>query len=225
MLFGTTSKVWYDELFLGNVVMDGGPGTEHTVEDKILELLGAGLGPAVVASTLGITESRISQLLAQEAFATKVIAARLARVKGTVDRDNKWDKIEDALLEKLENIIVFIADPMKIIRMLQVVNAAKRRGAGAMEGQGAASAGTIVQITGPARVLMQFITNGNNEVIDVNGRSLVPMQSKAVMEQLKSRQMQLAVEKGDGNVGNEAARAILAPSAELSALQQAREAA
>jgi len=166
------------------------------MEEKILELLGGGYGPPMVASILGITESRISQLLADDIFASKVLAMRLARAKGTLDRDSKWDQLEDKLLKKFEDVIIFMNDPLKLLRALQVVNAAKRRGAGAGEGQGQAMAGTVVHISGPRNVLMQFITNGQNEVIEVGGRSMVPMASKKVMEELKARQS-LGVKQDD----------------------------
>lgn len=155
------------------------------MEERILELLGAGYKPPMVASVLGISESRISQLLAVDSFASKVLAMRLSRAKGTIDRDNKWDKIEDALLKKFEDVIVFMNDPLKLLRALQVVNAAKRRGAGSADSSEAGLTGTIVQINAPKNVVMQFVTNANNEVIDVNGRSMVPMASKKVMEELK----------------------------------------
>lgn len=155
------------------------------MEERVLELLGAGYKPPMVASILGISESRISQLLADDSFASKVLALRLSRAKGTIDRDNKWDKIEDTLLKKFEDAIVFMNDPLKLLRTLQVVNAAKRRGAGTADSGEAGMTGTIVQISAPKNVVMNFITNAQNEIIEVGGRSMVPMASKKVMEELK----------------------------------------
>ncbi len=181
------------------------------MEDKVLELLGAGYKPPMVASILGITESRISQLLAVDSFASKVLAMRLSRAKGTIDRDTKWDKIEDALLKKFEDVIVFMNDPLKLLRALQVVNAAKRRGAGTSDASEAGMTGTIVQINAPKNVVMQFITNGNNEVVEVGGRSMVPMASKKVMEELKRQTEQIHI---GSNYDDERSPALPAPSAE-----------
>ncbi len=176
----------------------------------MLELLGAGYKPPMVASVLGITESRISQLLSDDTFASKVLALRLARTKGTIDRDNKWDKIEDLLLKKFEDVMVFMNDPLKLLRALQVVNAAKRRGAGSDNSSEAGLTGTVVQINAPRNVVMQFITNGNNEVVEVGGRSMVPMASKKVMEELKRQTEQIHI---GSNYDDERSPALPAPSA------------
>jgi len=157
------------------------------MNDQILELLGSGLSPAMTSNVLGITESRISQLLSNEDFAAKVVAKRMASAQGLIARDGKYDKIEDKLLESLENSVRFLVDPMKVLRALQVINAAKRRGAPALEQQ-PITAQTIVQLQVPVIVAAKFVLNGQKEVVEIDGRSMAPLSHNGVLSKLKEMQ-------------------------------------
>ena len=74
------------------------------MRDKILKLLGQGLTPQLVATAVGCEPSYVSQLLSEEAFALEVAQARCANLEEATDRDKKYDKLEDAFLQKLEAI-------------------------------------------------------------------------------------------------------------------------
>lgn len=154
------------------------------MRDRALELLGSNMNPSMTASILGCSEGLISQYMSDEGFATQVAQRRLKNLQATIQRDNKWDNIEDMLLDKLKDLIPMMFDPMKIIRLVHTANVAKRRGA-ISNLDPTTTPQTVVPLVVPVNVAVQFMLNGNNEVIDVGGRSLTPMTQTGVMSELK----------------------------------------
>lgn len=154
------------------------------MRDRAMELLGSNMTPSMTASILGCSEGLISQYMGEEEFATEVTKRRLKTLQATIQRDNKYDNAEDALLDKLKDLIPSMFDPLKILRAIQVINGAKRRGAmGNIDPT--TTPQTVVPLVVPVNVAVQFLLNGNNEVIDVGGRSLTPMTQTGVMTKLR----------------------------------------
>jgi hypothetical protein len=168
--------------------------TTSPTEERALSLLGQGCGPELVASAIGVSVSRISQLLSTPEFAEKVAELRFAALARHNERDQRADRIEDLLLEKLENVIPYITDPMKLIAAYTRINAAKRRGSSSPE---AITAQTqVVALNIPAVVINQHIkqditVNINNQVIKAGNQDLITVQS-ANMEKLLARSKSLA---------------------------------
>lgn len=167
--------------------------TTTPTEDRALSLLGQGCGPELVASAIGVSVSRISQLLSTPEFAEKVAELRFASLVKHNERDQRADRIEDMLLEKLENVIPYITDPMKLVAAYTRINAAKRRGSSAPD---AISTQTqVVALNIPSVVIQQHVkqditVNINNQVIKAGNQDLVTVQS-AQMESLLNRSKSL----------------------------------
>lgn len=168
--------------------------TTTATEDRALSLLGQGCGPELVASAIGVSVSRISQLLSTPEFAEKVAELRFASLARHNERDQRADRIEDLLLEKLENVIPFITDPMKLVAAYTRINAAKRRGSSSPE---AITAQTqVVSLNIPSIVINQHIkqditVNMNNQVIKAGDQELITVQS-GNMEKLLAKSKSLA---------------------------------
>lgn len=163
--------------------------TTTTTEDRALSLLGQGCGPELVASAIGVSVSRISQLLSTPEFATKVAELRFASLARHNERDQRADRIEDMLLEKLENVIPYITDPMKLVAAYTRINAAKRRGSSSPEA--ITSQTQVVSLNIPSVIVNQYNrqdiqVNINNQVIKAGNQDLVTVQS-ANMESLLAR--------------------------------------
>jgi hypothetical protein len=119
--------------------------------------------------------------------------------------DDAMDRIEAMALEKLEMALSLEVDPVKILKVFQTVNAAKRRSLG--EGQSAGNTTIVkeqkvVQIQMPARMLehtaKDFETNKNNEVIRVGNTHMVTATNTQVLEQLKEHKKSAIEEAYDG---------------------------
>lgn len=180
----------YAEANIGSSVTVGHtdtPGTTSSVEDRALQLLGAGISSSQVASAIGVSESRISQLLADDIFAGKVSELRYKSLTEHNLRDNKYDKLEDMLIEKLEKSAPLMIRPETILKAITVVNGAKRRGQS--HTNTVTDKQNIVQLILPTKVTQKFTTNINNQVIRAGEQELMTMPSTALMSSIEEEEI------------------------------------
>lgn len=165
-------------------------------KQRIKEMLGKGLPPATVATAIGVTESYISQLLADVDFATEVASLRLDVLQKHNDRDQHYDTIEDKLLEKLDDVLVYMTKPGEVLKALQIINAAKRRGTDTLQQGGNLANATIINLVLPKHTVSSFTTNTIGQVVEAEHtspdgnteiQSLVTIQSNSVKQLLNSR--------------------------------------
>lgn len=154
-------------------------------ESRALELLGQGIGPEQTASAVGLSVSRISQLLSDPEFSAQVAEKRFHNLQKHNQRDDAYDTMEDKLLKKLENCLGFMHKPMEILRAIQVINAAKRRGASAPDQ--ITQQQTVVSLTMPVTVVNQFKLDGNRQVLEAGQQTLITAQSSHLQDMLKKR--------------------------------------
>jgi hypothetical protein len=157
------------------------------LKDRILALLGNKLSPIVVARTVGCDPSYISQLMGQDDFALEVAKRRCEGVEKDVTRDNKYDELEDALLEKLEDLLPYMLKPEIVLNALTRINSAKRRATvGIAEGD--AGKTTIINLILPVQAIARFQLSQESEVIQVGDRPLVNMPAAVLMKSLEDKQ-------------------------------------
>lgn len=159
-----------------------------TSQERIISLLGQGLSAEIVATAIGCDPSYISQLLSNEEIHRKVSELRIQNLQAATQRDNKWDSIEDKLLEAMAAKVESSADFMKpgdLIRFLAVVNAAKRRGAQTQETMVVNN--TIVNLTIPQQAVRMFTMNSSNQVIQVEGQSMLTLPSTNMRDLAKTK--------------------------------------
>lgn len=179
---------------------------------KIKELLGTGLEVGVVASAVGVTPAYISQLMAEEAFAAEVIELRTKSLTAASDRDRKIDGIEDSLITRLSDAIDGgqVYKPRDILHSFAVINAARRRGVQAQTGVNLVQ--NIVQLILPRKVVREFTTTRQGEVIDMTldsgqKQTLVTMPSAELLKRL-------AKDNPDGNQYERLQRFLPPPKAD-----------
>ena len=165
----------------------GNPGITSSIEDRALSLLGQGISSEIVASTLGVTPARISQLLADPIFASQVTELRYEALQVHNKRDDSYDKIEDKLLIKLEAAIPLMFKPETVLSAIKVVNAAKRRGTTSPEA--ISTTNNIVQLILPKKIINQFTTNVNNQVTKVGNQTLVTMQAGELLKKVEPKEV------------------------------------
>lgn len=163
----------------------------NSTEERALHLLGQGIAPETVASACGVSASRISQLLSTPEFLARVSELRFNNLEKHNITDAKYDDLESTLLEKLKDCIPLMGmEPMKLLKAVQVINAAKRRGVSAPDQ--ITQQQTVVQLIMPNVIMQKFSTNINNQVIQAGDQTLqtIPSHMLAGMYQ-KSAQAQL----------------------------------
>lgn len=163
---------------MGNVT------TSNTgTEERALALLGAGIAPNIVASSLGVSTTRISQLLSDEEFSAKVADLRFHALAKHNERDNAYDGIEDDLVERLKDCLPLMHRPIEILNAIKVINAAKRRGSATPESL--IEKQSIVQLVVPVQILNKFQVNINGQVTTVDNQDLLTIQSGSLDNLLK----------------------------------------
>lgn len=153
------------------------------MKDRLLALLGNGVAPSAAAAAVGCDPSYVSQLLKDTGFATKVAELRSASLVAATERDNKWDSLEDKLLAKLDDLLPFMMRPMEVVKALAAVNNAKRRGVGADSN---AQVTNIVVLQLPQVVRQRFQLNDRQEVVEVEGRTLLTIDGAQLLKGLRN---------------------------------------
>jgi hypothetical protein len=175
-----------------------------STEDRALTLLGQGINPEMVASAVGVSISRISQLLSDSEFAAKVSELRFQSLAKHNERDNKYDQMEAQLQDKLSDLIPYMMKPIEVLRAIQIINGAKRRGSSAPES--ITQQNTIVQLTMPVKIVNNFSqniqTNVHNQVVKAGEQELVTIQSGRMNSLLAGSKIPLlnSTEKRNENV-------------------------
>lgn len=151
-------------------------------QTSALRLLGQGISSVMVASTLGVTESLVSQFLSDPRFAAEVTKLKLATLQKQTSIDNKYIEAEEKLVDKLIKAIPLMNKPMDILRGIQVVNATKRRGMSDAPVNNSTT--QIVQINLPGAFAARFVTNSQNQIVEVQdndgSRSLITTTPQAL---------------------------------------------
>ena len=158
-------------------------------EDRAAALLGAGIPAETVAASLGVSPARISQLLSDDAFAARVAELRFASLQKHNARDASYDSIEDELIDRLQKNIPLMHKPMEILKAIQVINGAKRRGTSTPDAIHEKQ--QVVQLTIPIQIVNKFATNLQGQVTSVSDgikeQSLVTIQSGSLDGLLKEK--------------------------------------
>lgn len=156
---------------------------------RALELLGSGLSPTVVATAVGVTEPRIAQMLSEPDFAAAVGEKKFHALQKHNTIDAEYDDMEITLQKSLREQLPLMQRPMEILKALQVLNAAKRRGTSAPEQVSQQS--TVVQLLMPVQITQKFTTNINNQVIVAGDQTLETIQSSALLNSTKQKAQSL----------------------------------
>lgn len=152
----------------------------NPTEEKILKLLGQGIEPGIVANAVGVTQSAISQYLSDAEFSAAVAELRFSALSRHNDRDDSYDSIEEELIEKLRDLIPLMHRPMEVLKAIQVINAAKRRGSSAPAA--ITQQQTVINLTLPVQLIQKFNveSNSQNQVTRVGNIDLITIQSSNV---------------------------------------------
>ena len=147
----------------------------------------------MVASALGVTVSRISQLISDPDFSAAVSELRYKFLLKNNDRDNSYDSMEEALQQKLKDLLPFMVKPFEVLKAIQIINAAKRRGVAATDTPTERS--NVVQLSLPVNIFNQNVVqniqvNINNQVTRAGDQDLITIQSGQMDKMLVASRVQ-----------------------------------
>lgn len=156
-----------------------------SAKPEILSMLADGLSPVQVATTLGVTESYISQLMGDEDFAAELESKRTEVAAADIAYDNQIDRVEGTFLDRIESKAP-LANLQQSLQAFAVLNKAKRRKDTAIS-RGTPQAGTVVNLQLNINLIPQYLMNGKNEIVEVEGKSMVSATPKKLDEILRLR--------------------------------------
>lgn len=178
-----------------NELVNGSTSTKvgSNTEERALKMLGQGLNANVVAAATGVTEARISQLLSDPNFAAEVAALRFSAFNKHTERDGKYDALEDTLLERMQNLLPMMYKPQEVLKAIQVINAAKRRGA--QVSSGTEENKQIVSLIMPSVVVNKFAVNVHNQVINTGTQELTTIGTSEIPVLASRSSLKAKIEK------------------------------
>lgn len=156
-----------------------------SAKPEILSMLADGLSPVQVATTLGVSESYISQLMGDEDFAAELESKRTEVAAADIAYDNQIDRVEGTFLDRIESKAP-LANLQQSLQAFAVLNKAKRRKDTAIS-RGTPQAGTVVNLQLNINLIPQYLMNGKNEIVEVEGKSMVSATPKKLDEILRLR--------------------------------------
>jgi hypothetical protein len=159
-------------------------------KERGLQLLGSGLKPVDVATTLGCDPSFISQWLMDDAFRQQVLALRIQNLQANTIRDKRIDTIEDELIERLQENIKWMTKPRDILMAFNIVNAAKRRGAHTSGELSLTQNIVTINLPPTARNFFFPKTNAQGEVIQVGEQVTITKPLQALMQERTALKLQ-----------------------------------
>jgi hypothetical protein len=186
-----------------------------STKQQVAELAAKGLAPADIARQLNITTSYISQLLQDDEYKhmyNKLLAHQQVATHSTYAQiDENYNSLElklSALLVENSDIVLgaLIEKPGTLLAAIRTLNQVKRRAVGEGYQGDAVQNNQAVVLVMPTFIAdastPKVIHNSNNEVIEVDGRSLVSLSDTALKKQLSTAPLKAAFGKlASGNDG------------------------
>lgn len=154
--------------------------------ERIIEMLGNGIAATHVAAALGIDDSYVSQILAEDGVEEQVRSLRAARFGELAAMDERLDTVEEVALRKVEALLPFTTKASEAARIYSLLNAARRKTGAAASNVPAGA--TILQLNLPPRTQLNFTMAANKEVVEVEGRSMATLPAKSMAKLLETRQ-------------------------------------
>lgn len=149
------------------------------IRDRVVALVSQGYNQNIVAAACGVTPGYVSQLLEQDDVREKVVEKRAATLEEAAAVDKSINDLEKRALQLIADKMPFVRGPMEATKMFATLNAAKRR-TQQTDASNDSSSVEIVTLTIPKAAMVHIKVNSDNQVIEVEGRSMAPLPSKAL---------------------------------------------
>ena len=144
-----------------------------TPKEIAIAMLAQNLPTGVIAAACGVEDSYISQLRADPAVQEMLAASRpeaQSLPAEAVAFDNRLDHAESLALERIEKSIQF-ANLGQAMSAFRILNSARRRKEAL--GPQAPQVSIAVNLTLPAIAVPRYVTNSSNEIIEVEGQTMI----------------------------------------------------
>lgn len=157
-----------------------------STRDRIISYLGQGIQASIVATSCGVTPGYISQLLELPEVREEIAKLQAGKLEAALEADERVETVEMMALKMVKDKLPFVRSAVEAAKIFATLNAAKRKAA--PNGQTAdVLAGQQVTIVVPRGAALHFKLNSSNQVIEVDGRAMAPLPSRALPALQKER--------------------------------------
>jgi hypothetical protein len=150
----------------------------HDTRERLITYLVAGATQAQAAAALGISESYVSDMHAEDSFKEELASRKMAALESSISTENQIKKVESLAITKLEKLMPTIMDPMKALAIFKVTNAA--RISQTVVSNPAVAATAIVNLHLPTVLLQNYKADSSNRIISINDTPMITLQSANV---------------------------------------------
>lgn len=155
-----------------------------TPKDYAVSLLAQGIPTSQVAAACGVDDSYISQLRADPEIQQKIAEARAGHAVTDAKFDDTLERAEALALEKIEKNLPF-ANMGQALAAFRILNGARRRKD--QFAQTEHNVSVTVALTLPQAAIPRYITNTKNEIIEVEGQTMISATPKTLDDILSAR--------------------------------------
>lgn len=155
-----------------------------TPKEHAINLLAQGIPTSQVAAAVGVSDSYISQLKADEEVQRQIAERQAAHSIADSNFDNTLARAEELALEKIEKNLPF-ANMGQALAAFRILNGARRRKDDLIQKDSAVS--VTVNLTLPANNIPRYITNSANEIVEVEGKTMLSATAKTLDQILAAR--------------------------------------
>lgn len=159
--------------------------TNNATKDQAIALLCQGLSTSQIAAACGVSDSYISQLRAEPEVAAKVAASQADLTIADMQFDSRLERAESLALERIEKSIGF-ANMGQALAAFRILNGAKKRKEH-LPGTDSPGLTVNVNLMLPASSVPRYVTNSANEIIEVEGKTMVSATPKSLDKILLER--------------------------------------
>lgn len=140
-------------------------------KEQIISMLAQGIPTSQIAAALGVDDSYISQLKADPEVQQQVAEQAAAATVKDLAFDELLESAEEKALERIEKNIHF-ANMGQALAAFRVLNGAKKRREASLTALSGTTAVTV-NLTLPAINIVNYTTNRNNEIVEVEGKTMI----------------------------------------------------
>ena len=148
-----------------------------TPKEYAISLLAQGISTSQVAAACGVDDSYISQLRADPEVQSAIAQARGEHAIADTQFDSTLERAESLALEKIEKNLPF-ANMGQALAAFRILNGARRRKD--QFAQTEHNVSVTVALTLPQAAIPRYITNTKNEIIEVEGQTMISATPKTL---------------------------------------------
>lgn len=155
-----------------------------TPKDHAIALLSQGIPTSQVAAACGVSDAYISQLKADPEIQAQILEKQAAHSAADIEFDQTLEDAEALALDKIKKNLPF-ANMGQALAAFRILNGARKR----TETTAAqdSSVNLTVNLTLPAAALPRYITNSSNEIVEVEGKTMLSASAKTLDQILAAR--------------------------------------